>query len=96
MYVHKVYPFSCCLCGEPQSTYGIPRVPRVYVPLLELGLPHPLSRKRVSLSPPEPKGGILACGEGGGSQFRRLEKKLSTLSTLCGELKKSNRIWSGF
>ncbi len=41
----------------------------VYVPSPELGLSHP-----------------LACGLGGGGgpiQFRRLEKKLSTLPTLC-------------
>ncbi len=39
----------------------------------------------IKISHPEPKGGdTLACGGGGGgSQFGRLEKKPSTLSTLC-------------
>jgi hypothetical protein len=49
----------------------------------ELGPPHPLSRKRLC-PPPEPKGGgytRLRVREGG-SQFGRLEKKPSTLSTL--------------
>ncbi len=56
----------------------------VYVLSLELGLSHPLSRQRVSPSPRYQRGGILACGWGvGESQFRRLEKKLSTLPTLC-------------
>ncbi len=46
----------------------------------ELGPRRPLSSKRVPPPPPpEPKGGDTK----GGSQFRRLEKKLSTLSTLC-------------
>ncbi len=40
--------------------------------------------------PPRIKGGggALACGRGvGESQFRRLEKKLSTLPTLCSVVK---------
>ncbi len=48
-------------------------------------LPHPLSPASVPL-PPGTKGGRthLPTGEGlGESQFRRLEKKLSTLPTLC-------------
>jgi hypothetical protein len=49
---------------------------------MELGLSHPLSRQRVCPSPRNQKGG--AAGEGlGESQFRRLEKKLSTLPALC-------------
>jgi hypothetical protein len=57
----------------------------VYVPALGLGLSHPLSRQRVC---PSPRNqivvGTLACGWGvGESQFQRLEKKLSTLPTLC-------------
>ncbi len=50
----------------------------------------PLVRIGTPPSPPEPKGGggHSPAGEGlGESQFRRLEKKLSTLSTLlCGKL----------
>jgi hypothetical protein len=52
----------------------------VYVPSLELGLSHPPSRH-----PPGTKGGGAhsPAGEGlGKSQFRRLEKKLSTLPAL--------------
>jgi hypothetical protein len=40
-----------------------------------------------SVLPPEPKGEGAHSPSGGGvgeSQFQRLEKKLSTLSTLCG------------
>ncbi len=46
--------------------------------------PTPLSPASVTL-PPEPGGGAHSpAGEGlGESQFRRLEKKLSTLPTLC-------------
>jgi hypothetical protein len=44
------------------------------------GTPHPLS---TSVSPPEPMWDTLASGwGGGGSQFQRLEKKPSTVSTL--------------
>ncbi len=56
----------------------------VYVPSSELGLSQPLSRQRVVPLPPEPGGAHSPAGEGlGESQFRRLEKKLSTLPTLC-------------
>ncbi len=60
----------------------------MYVPSSELGLSHPLSRQRVCHSPPSQRGSTLACaGEGlAESQFRRLEKKLSTLPTLCSYL----------
>jgi hypothetical protein len=53
---------------------------------MELGLSHPLSRQRVCPSPRNQGGGGAhsPAGEGlGESQFRRLEKKLSTLPTLC-------------
>jgi len=57
----------------------------VYVPSSEFGLSQPLSRQRVCLSP-QNRGGEGAhspSGEGlGESQFRRLEKRLSTLPTL--------------
>jgi hypothetical protein len=52
----------------------------VYVPSSELGLPQPVSRKRVCPSPNQRVGGVAhsPAGEGlGESQFRRLEKKLS-------------------
>jgi hypothetical protein len=58
-------------------------------PLVGIGTPppHPLSRKRVSF-PPEPKGGVVPACEGvGESQFGRLERKLSTLSTLWLQVK---------
>jgi hypothetical protein len=56
---------------------------KVYVPSLELGLPRPLSRKRVFPSRLNQRGGgdTLPCGlwgGGGKSRFRRLDKKLST------------------
>jgi hypothetical protein len=52
--------------------------------LVGIGTPQPLSRKRVCPPPPEPKGGggTLACGWGSPNS-RRLEKRLSTLPTLC-------------
>jgi hypothetical protein len=57
----------------------------VYFPFSELGLPQPLSRKRVRLPPLNQRvGGTPATGGRiGESQFRRLEKKLSSLPTLC-------------
>ncbi len=60
----------------------------MYVPSLELGLPHPFIRKRVCpLPPPGPKGGGGAhspAAKGvGESQFQRLEKRL-VLCLLCG------------
>jgi hypothetical protein len=59
----------------------------VYVPSSGLGLSQPLSRQRVCLSPQNQGGGGWGAnspaGEGlGKSQFRRLEKRLSTLPTL--------------
>ncbi len=55
------------------------------VPSLELGLSHPLSRKRLRSPPPnQRRGTYLPATKGvGESQFRRLERKLSTLSTQC-------------
>ncbi len=60
------------------------------VPASELAPPHPLSRKRVCLSPRN-RGGrggghtrLRAREWGGRSQIQRLEEKLSTLSILCG------------
>jgi hypothetical protein len=61
-------------------------------PLVRIGTPmHPLSRMGVYPPPPQPKGGgrkHSPAGEGvGGSQFGRLLKKPSTLSTLwCAPL----------
>ncbi len=53
------YYFECLLRdniidgqGKPQSTYTVLRVPQCLSPSLELGPPHPLSRKRVC-PPPE-------------------------------------------
>jgi hypothetical protein len=82
-------------CCQSQSTYI--QSTTVYVPSPEFGLspsgtpPPPLSPASVPL-PPEPKGagvGALSpAGEGlGESQFRRLEKKLCTLPTLCCQCK---------
>ncbi len=56
----------------------------MYVPSLELGLPHPFSRKRMC-PPPGPKGGgaYSPAAKGvGDSQFQRLEKRLA-LCLLC-------------
>jgi hypothetical protein len=55
-------------------------------PFVEIGTPPPLLPQASVPLPPEPKGGgaQLPAGEGMGEyQFRRLEKKLSTLPTLC-------------
>jgi hypothetical protein len=63
-------------------TYGDTTVP---VPSLKLGPPRPLPQASVPL-PPEPRGGgrtYLRVRGVGESQIQRLEKKLSTLSTLC-------------
>ncbi len=47
-------------------------------------LPPPSLASECAPPPPSKGGGTLACGRGvGESQFRRLEKKLSTLPTLC-------------
>jgi hypothetical protein len=66
----------------------------VYVPSSGLRLSHPLPRQRVCPSPRNQRGGAhLRAGEGlGESQFQRLEKKLSTLSTLRLYTKLSLRI----
>jgi hypothetical protein len=76
--------------SKPQSTF-IHRVPQCLSPHRNWDYPIflSLSRKRVCPSPPEPKGGTHPpAGDGvGESQFRRLQKKLSTLSfILCSEL----------
>ncbi len=55
----------------------------MYVPSSELGLSQPLIRRLVCPSPQNRGGTHSPAGEGlGESQFRRLEKKLSTL-LLC-------------
>ncbi len=55
----------------------------VYVPSSELRLPQPLSRKRMCPSLRTKGWGGHTCLRVGESHFRRLEKKLSTLPTLC-------------
>ncbi len=65
---------------SPQSTYTH-RIPQDMCPRRNsLGLPHPLSRKRVS---PPPRTKWEGTEGGGESQFQRLKKMPSTLSTLC-------------
>ncbi len=60
-------------------------------PLVRIGTPHPLSRKRMCTPTPEPKGGTLACGwGGGGSQFGRLEKNPCLLYAYTGGREKSS------
>ncbi len=62
-------------------------------PLVGRGIRHHLSRNRnLVCPPPGTEGrGTLACGWGGGeSEFRRLEKKLSTLCLLC-----LPNVWNG-
>ncbi len=74
----SVFPFSKYLYIIIQST-------TVYVLSSELGLPQPLSCKRVCPPPPGPKAGGAhspAAKWVGEFQFGRLEKKLSTLPTL--------------
>jgi hypothetical protein len=72
IYHHSVCPLGIgCKCKFPS----------------ELGLPQPLSPKRVCPPSPGPKGGgggdYSPAAKGVGEfQFRRLEKKLSTLATL--------------
>jgi hypothetical protein len=83
--------------GTPQSTY-IKRVPQCMSPRhnWELGLSHPLSRQQVCPSPRNQRGGGAhsPAGEGlGESQFRRLEKKFSTLPTLWGTQPLSRSNW---
>ncbi len=72
--------------SRPQST-DIPRVPQCLSPRPNWDPPPPLPQASVS---PGTKGGggTLPCewGGGGGGQFGRLEKKSSTLSTLCSRL----------
>jgi hypothetical protein len=60
----------------------------VYVPSSELGLSQPLSRLRVCPSPHNGGGGAHSpAAKGvGESQFRRHEKKISTLPTLWAEV----------
>jgi hypothetical protein len=58
----------------------------VYIPSSELGLSQPLSRQQVCPSPKNREGGGAHSPAGewlGESQFRRLEKKLRILPTLC-------------
>ncbi len=60
----------------------------MYVPSSELGLSHPLSRQRVCPFPRNQRWGHIGGGGGEGlgeSQFRRLEKRLTTLPTLWGK-----------
>jgi hypothetical protein len=75
-------PYNGFISCGPQRTYL--QSSTVYIPSLELGLPQPLSRKRVC-PPTRTKGwgGHTRLRLKGGSQFQRLEKKLSTLPTLC-------------
>jgi hypothetical protein len=71
------------ILGVPHEVY-ITQSTTVYVPSSDLGLSHPLSRQRVCPSPRYQMGGGAhsPVGQGlGESQFRRLEKKLSTLPT---------------
>jgi hypothetical protein len=68
---------------QTQSTY-IYRIPQCISPRWNWDNPTPSPRRRVCTPPLVPGGGAQSpAGEGlGESQFRRLEKKLSTLPTL--------------
>jgi hypothetical protein len=85
----NIHAFSFATCCAVSCIFTITKYiyitsSPVYVPSLELGLSHPLSRQRVCPSPRNRGGGHSPAGEGlGESKFRRLEKKLSTLPTLC-------------
>ncbi len=80
-HMQRTCDLRICSCAE--STVLIQST-TVDVPSSELGLSHPLSRQRVRPSPRNQRGGgahtRLRVRE---SRFRRLEKKLSILSTLC-------------
>jgi hypothetical protein len=71
---------------HPQASVSPPHLSptTVYVLSSELGLSHPLSRQRVCPSPRNQRGRAHSlAGEGlGEPQFRRLQKRLSTLPTL--------------
>ncbi len=76
----------------------------MYVPSLELGLPHPFSRRRVCPPPPpgpKGRGAHSPAAKGvGESQFQRLEKRLA-LCLLCVILYHGCRLsypydWRGF
>jgi hypothetical protein len=83
--------YQSFLKSRPQSTkYLYIKSTTAYAPSSELGLSQTLSRQRVCPSPRKQRGGGAhsPAGEGlGESQFRRLEKKLSTLPTLCLRVK---------
>jgi len=77
----------------PQSTY-IYRAPQCMSPRWNWDSPTPLAASECAL-PPGPKGGGAhspAAKGVGESQFRRLEKKLSTLPTLWVALKSTTLI----
>jgi hypothetical protein len=63
-------------------------------PLVGIGPPPPLSRKRVFPSPPEPKGGEAQCspaGEGWGSPNSDDWRKSLALCLLCGRRYKKEK-----
>jgi hypothetical protein len=81
-HIYKKNSISCVRVNNPQSTY-INRAPQCMSLRRNWDSPMhpPLSPASVPL-PPEPGGAHSPAGEGlGESQFRRLEKKLSTLPT---------------
>ncbi len=70
--------------SQPITKYIKLQSSTVYAPLFGIGTP-PSPLPQASCTPPGTKGGMggtLDCGCGE-SQFRRLERMLSTLSTLC-------------
>jgi hypothetical protein len=74
-----------------QSTY-IPIVPQCMSPRPNWDLPPPLPQASVSLPRNQRGGAHSPAGEGvaGGPQFRRLEEKPSTLSTLWFTVQKEH------
>ncbi len=72
----------------PSTKYVYIKSTTVYVPSSELGLSQALSRQRRCPSPQN-----SPAGDGlGESQFRRLEKKISTLPTLCCHRSSGSRV----
>ena len=76
----------CCLMVSLDHTVHIYLEYHSVFPLVRIGAPYPLSRKRVCLSHPRNQrmGGHSPVGEGmGGPNSDDSRKSLGTLSTLC-------------
>ncbi len=82
---YTLIPLDLTASQQAHSTYKYKEYgTTVYVPSLELGPNHPLSRKRVCPPPgsSEPQGGTLACERGDGG----VPIPTTTLPTLCKQV----------